>query len=191
MTEAEVLAWAEKETERRGREEDDGRNTLLGPPEAFSGEYAGAEIQACCPPHLGPGRTGARSQTIRGLLGRACAGWSQPPTSEEFYAAMRAEEPDGRQDDRLRATTRAALQPGPVVTSGRTGEPVRFHYYPDTDSLYVEFKPEPGTETCALADGVNVDLDAIGVVVGLDIDNASNRLDLSTLEKRPLPLARR
>ena len=98
MTEAEVLAWAAKETERRGREEDDGRNTLLGPPEAFSGEYASAEIRACCPPHLEPGRTGARSQTIRGLLGRACAGWSQPPTSEEFYAAMRAEEPDGRQE---------------------------------------------------------------------------------------------
>lgn len=98
MTEAEVLAWAEVETERRGRQEDDGRNALLGPPEAFSDEYASREIRAHCPPHLGPGRTGPRSQTIRGLLCRSCAGWSQPPTSEEFYEAIRAEDPDGRQE---------------------------------------------------------------------------------------------
>lgn len=65
MTEAEVLAWTEAETERRGREEDDGRTVLLRPPEAFSDEYASREIRAHRPPHLGPGRTGPRAQTIR------------------------------------------------------------------------------------------------------------------------------
>lgn len=98
MTEAEVLAWAEAETERRGREEDDRRNARLGPPEAFSDEYASAEIRVHCPPQLGPGRTGPRSQTIRGLLRRCCAGWSRPPTLEELYATMRASEPDERQE---------------------------------------------------------------------------------------------
>ena len=28
---------------------------------------------------------------------------------------------------------------------------MKLQYYPDTDSLYVEFKPEPGTETLEVA----------------------------------------
>ena len=65
---------------------------------------------------------------------------------------------------------------------------MRLHYYPETDSLYVEFKDGPGVETREVTDGLNVDLDAGGEVVGLDIDHASKRLDLSTLETEALPL---
>ena len=36
--------------------------------------------------------------------------------------------------------------------------------------------------------GVNVDFDEAGTVVGLDIDHASRKLDLSTLETVALPL---
>lgn len=61
-------------------------------------------------------------------------------------------------------------------------------YYPETDSLYVEFKPTPGAETLEVTDGLNVDLDANCQVVGFDIDHASARLDLSTLETGSLPL---
>jgi uncharacterized protein YuzE len=68
------------------------------------------------------------------------------------------------------------------------GEAVKLHYYADTDSLYIEFKPGPGAETREVADGLNVDLDANGDVVGFDIDNAAKRLDLSTLETRALPV---
>lgn len=64
---------------------------------------------------------------------------------------------------------------------------MRLHYYSETDSLYIEFKPIPGTETRQIVGGLNVDLDAEGVVVGLDID-ASKLLDLSTLEAESLPL---
>ncbi len=39
-----------------------------------------------------------------------------------------------------------------------------------------------------MTDGLNVDLDAGGEVVGFDIDHASKRLDLSTLETEALPL---
>ena len=59
---------------------------------------------------------------------------------------------------------------------------------PDTDSLYIELKATPGSETLAIAAGLNVDLDAAGEVVGFDIDLASKRLDLSTLETVALPL---
>ena len=65
---------------------------------------------------------------------------------------------------------------------------MKLHYYPETDSLYIEFRPAPGTETREISDGLNVDLDANGRVVGFDIDHASQRLDLSTLETEALPL---
>jgi uncharacterized protein YuzE len=65
---------------------------------------------------------------------------------------------------------------------------MKLHYYPETDSLYIEFKPVPGAETREVADGLVVDLDERGEVVGFDIDLASKRFDLSTLETVALPL---
>ena len=65
---------------------------------------------------------------------------------------------------------------------------MKLHYYPETDSLYVEFKAQPGSETIEVVDGLNVDIDADGVVVGFDIDQASQRLDLHTLETQALPI---
>lgn len=59
---------------------------------------------------------------------------------------------------------------------------MKLHYYPETDSLYVEFKAGPGSETREVLDGLNVDLDAAGDVVGFDIDRASRRLGLSKLK---------
>jgi uncharacterized protein YuzE len=65
---------------------------------------------------------------------------------------------------------------------------MKLHYYPETDSLYIELKSEPGTETREVAAGLNVDFDAQGNVVGFDIDHASRKLDLSTLETIALPV---
>jgi len=65
---------------------------------------------------------------------------------------------------------------------------VKLHYYPETDSLYIELRSEPGAEVREIADGLNVDIDAAGNVVGFDIDQASQRLDLSTLETIALPI---
>ena len=65
---------------------------------------------------------------------------------------------------------------------------MKLHYYPETDSLYIELKPKPGTETREVAKGLNVDLDEKGEVVGFDIDFASKRLDLTKLETVALPL---
>lgn len=64
---------------------------------------------------------------------------------------------------------------------------MKLHYYPETDSLYIELKPEPGTENREITDGLNVDLNAAGEVVGFDIDHASQHLDLTTLETEGLP----
>jgi len=65
---------------------------------------------------------------------------------------------------------------------------MKLHYYPETDSLYIELKAVPGAETREIAQGLNVDLDASGDVVGFDIDRASRRFDLTTLETIALPV---
>ncbi len=65
---------------------------------------------------------------------------------------------------------------------------MKLHYYPETDSLYIELQSAPGAETREIAPGVNVDFDESGAIVGLDIDQASRKLDLSTLETVALPL---
>jgi len=65
---------------------------------------------------------------------------------------------------------------------------MKLQYYPETDSLYIELKAAPGSESREVAVGVNVDIDATGNVVGFDIDDASRRLDLTTLETVALPI---
>ena len=65
---------------------------------------------------------------------------------------------------------------------------MKLHYYPETDSLYIELRSDAGAETREVAAGVNADFDSEGVIVGLDIDGAS-RLDLSSLEAIDIPLS--
>ena len=65
---------------------------------------------------------------------------------------------------------------------------MKLHYYPETDSLYIELRPEPGAETREVVEGLVIDLNARGEVVGFDIDRASEQLDLTTLETVALPL---
>lgn len=64
---------------------------------------------------------------------------------------------------------------------------MKLHYYPETDSLYIELSETPGTKTREVADGVNLDLDADGKLVGIDMDRASTKLDSMTLETTALP----
>ncbi len=64
---------------------------------------------------------------------------------------------------------------------------MKLHDYPETDSLYIELNSAPGTQTREIVEGLNVDLDANGDVVGFDIDHASGKLDLSGIETIALP----
>jgi len=65
---------------------------------------------------------------------------------------------------------------------------MKLHYYPDTDSLYIELSSAPGAETREVAEGLVADFDSAGNVVGLDIDHASRKLDLSKIETIALPV---
>ncbi len=68
---------------------------------------------------------------------------------------------------------------------------MKLHYYPDTDALYIDLAAAVSSDSQEVADGLVIDLDAQGNVVGLDIQNASKRLDLSevSLDHLPLPLS--
>ena len=66
---------------------------------------------------------------------------------------------------------------------------MKLHYYPETDSRYIELQSGPGVAVREISSGLVADLDATGRIVGLDIDHASEHLDLSTLETIDLPLA--
>jgi uncharacterized protein YuzE len=64
---------------------------------------------------------------------------------------------------------------------------MKLHYYPETDSLYIDLANRPSTDSREISDGLVVDFDAKGNVVGIDIDHASEKLDLKTLETDSLP----
>ena len=64
---------------------------------------------------------------------------------------------------------------------------MKLTYYADTDSLYVEFTERPSVESSEIAAGVVVDLDGQGRVVGIDIDNARNKVDLDRLVVSAVP----
>lgn len=64
---------------------------------------------------------------------------------------------------------------------------MKLQYYPDTDSLYIDLNSRPGADAREIVQGLVVDFDAEGNVVGLDIEHASEKLDLQTLETVSLP----
>jgi len=55
------------------------------------------------------------------------------------------------------------------------------HYHADTDSLYIALSPKPSADS-EVVEGVVLDFDADGRLVGIDIDNASHKLDLHELK---------
>ena len=64
---------------------------------------------------------------------------------------------------------------------------MKLHYYPETDSLYIDLTGTPGVSTREIVEGFVADFDGSGNLVGLDIDHASSKLDLSKVETISLP----
>lgn len=65
---------------------------------------------------------------------------------------------------------------------------MKFHYYPETDTLYIELSSASGADAIEISPGVVIDYDHDGKPVGIDIDNASKVVDLTRLEAEALPL---
>ncbi len=65
---------------------------------------------------------------------------------------------------------------------------MKFNYYPETDSLYIDLSAKTSVESQEVAPDVVLDFDAEGNLVGIDIDHASKVVDLTRLEAKELPL---
>jgi len=59
---------------------------------------------------------------------------------------------------------------------------MKLNYYPETDSLYIDLSNKASNETLEISEGVLLDYDSDGNLVGIDIDNASHKVQL---ESRP------
>jgi len=64
---------------------------------------------------------------------------------------------------------------------------MRLSYYPETDSLYIDLAERPSAESKEVSEGIVLDYDADGNLVGIDIDNASKKLELKKLVLSKLP----
>lgn len=65
---------------------------------------------------------------------------------------------------------------------------MKFHYYPETDSLYIELSEQSSAESHEIKPGIILDFGEEGQLIGLDIDHASRFINLSTIEMDSLPL---
>jgi len=66
---------------------------------------------------------------------------------------------------------------------------MKFHYYPETDSLYIDLSEKKSVDSREVVPGVILDFDADGQLVGVDIDHASKVANLTRLEADSLPVA--
>ena len=65
---------------------------------------------------------------------------------------------------------------------------MKFHYYPETDSLYMDLSGKTSVDSREVAPGVVLDFDVEGHRVGIDIDQARKIVNLSRLEAEALPI---
>ena len=64
---------------------------------------------------------------------------------------------------------------------------MKLNYFPETDSLYIDLSEQPSAESKEVSEGVVLDYDARGNLVGIDIDNASTKVELKHMILSKLP----
>jgi uncharacterized protein YuzE len=64
---------------------------------------------------------------------------------------------------------------------------MKLNYYSETDSLYIDLSEQPSVESREISEGIVLDYDAAGNLVGIDIDNASRKVELKKLTLNKLP----
>ena len=64
---------------------------------------------------------------------------------------------------------------------------MKLNYYPETDSLYIDFSSKPSKESVEISEGIVLDYDKAGHITGIDIDNASQKIDLKEIVLNKIP----
>lgn len=65
---------------------------------------------------------------------------------------------------------------------------MKINYYPETDSLYIDLSHKSAVDSREVSDGVVLDYDESGNLVGIDIDKASIKLEIGEIVLGRLPL---
>lgn len=64
---------------------------------------------------------------------------------------------------------------------------MKINYYKDTDSLYIDLSSAVSADSREISEGVVLDYDANGNLIGIDIDNASRKMNLREVILNKLP----
>ena len=64
---------------------------------------------------------------------------------------------------------------------------MKLNYYKETDSLYIDLASKPSKDSREISEGIVLDYDADGNITGIDIDNASGKIDLREVVLSKLP----
>jgi uncharacterized protein YuzE len=65
---------------------------------------------------------------------------------------------------------------------------MKLSYDKETDSLYIHLSNTPSVDSNEVADGVVLDFDSNGVLVGIDVQHASEKTDIQSVSLSHLPL---
>ena len=65
---------------------------------------------------------------------------------------------------------------------------MKLNYYAETDSLYIDFSANPSVDSKAVSDDLIIDFDEHGKPVGIGIEHASEKLNLSELITHDVPV---
>jgi uncharacterized protein YuzE len=66
---------------------------------------------------------------------------------------------------------------------------MRLDYFPDTDTLYIQLKGVPGVDAQEVSEDIVFDLNAAGEVIGIEIEHASQHMELNSFQISSLPVA--
>lgn len=64
---------------------------------------------------------------------------------------------------------------------------MRIRYFQDTDTLHIEFKPDPVAETRDLDENTLLDVDASGRILSITVEHASQRADIPRFSFEQVP----
>lgn len=66
---------------------------------------------------------------------------------------------------------------------------MKFKYYSDTDSLYIDLSHKKSVDSKEISPDVVLDFDDKGQLVGIDIDHASKHVNLSSIKTEGVPFS--
>jgi len=64
---------------------------------------------------------------------------------------------------------------------------MRFEYFPDTDTLYIDITESTSSDSIEISSGVVLDYDADGNLAGIEIDNASKVANMKSFVTKSFP----